>query len=39
MRATQAITAVEVHAESEGGRVVAAGMSQLKSASVKEKML
>ena len=39
MRATKVITAVEAHAEGEGGRVITAGLPQLKGASVKEKML
>lgn len=39
MRASKVITAVEAHAEGEGGRVVTAGVPQLKGASVKEKML
>ncbi|MEO1308154.1 MAG: proline racemase family protein [Pseudomonadota bacterium] len=39
MRATKVITAVEAHAEGEGGRVITAGLPQLKGRSVKEKML
>ena len=39
MRATKVITAVEAHAEGEGGRVITAGLPHLKGASVKEKML
>jgi proline racemase len=39
MRASKVITAVEAHAEGEGGRVITAGVPQLKGKSVKEKML
>ena len=39
MRATKVITAIEAHAEGEGGRVITAGLPHLKGASVKEKML
>ena len=39
MRASKVITAVEAHAEGEGGRVITAGLPHLKGASVKEKML
>ncbi|MGH1482858.1 MAG: proline racemase family protein [Geminicoccales bacterium] len=39
MRATKVITAVEAHAEGESGRVITAGLPQLKGVSVKEKML
>ncbi|MEX0286165.1 MAG: proline racemase family protein [Paracoccaceae bacterium] len=39
MRATKVITAIEAHAEGEGGRVITAGVPHLKGASVKEKML
>ena len=38
MRASKVITAVEAHAEGEGGRVITAGVPHLKGASVKEKM-
>ncbi len=39
MRASKVITAIEAHAEGEGGRVITAGMPLLKGASVKDKML
>ncbi|MGX9356378.1 proline racemase family protein [Roseobacteraceae bacterium S113] len=38
MRSTRMITAVEAHAEGEGGRVITGGMPPLKGASVYEKM-
>ena len=38
MRTTRMITAVEVHAEGEGGRVITGGMPHLPGASVFEKM-
>lgn len=38
MRANRMITAVEAHAEGEGGRVITGGMPQLKGNSVFEKM-
>ena len=39
MKASRVITAVEAHAEGEGGRVITGGMPLLKGASVKDKML
>ena len=39
MRASKVITAVEAHAEGEGGRVITAGLPKLHGNSVKEKML
>ncbi len=38
MRASKVITAVEAHAEGEGGRVITAGLPLLKGESVREKM-
>ncbi len=39
MRTSRVITAIEAHAEGEGGRVITAGLPRLKGASVKDKML
>lgn len=39
MRATRMITAVEAHAEGEGGRVITGGMPLLRGATVRDKML
>lgn len=39
MRSTRVLTAVEAHAEGEGGRVITAGAPLLRGASVREKML
>ncbi len=39
MRSTRLLTAVEAHAEGEGGRVITAGAPLLRGASVREKML